>query len=226
MSIKSRHTGRNNLVYLLPDFPFDYCYLMWVLRSYRSPRDKISRMLRNGEIIRIKKGLYIRSPGYGGKADKKVIANLIYGPSYISLDFALQYRGLIPERVELVTSITSKRNKIFHTPLGSFSYKYLHHSKFHPGVLLEKTELSGQRGNRENKTGFFIASEEKALCDKLATVRDIDKPEDIPEYLESDLRIDTDLLRLDIRQLYKIEKVYKKKSVTAFVRWYKAHMGA
>lgn len=225
MSKKSRHTGRKNLIRLLPDFPFDYCYLMWMLREYSSPRDKISRMLRNGEIIQIKKGLYIRAPEYGGEISRKLIANLIYGPSYISLDFALGYWGLIPERVELVTSITNKRNKLFDTPVGAFSYKYLHHSKFYPGVLLQPTELSGQRRNRENKTGFFIASQEKALCDKLATVRDIETAGDIPAYLESDLRIDTDLLRLNLPRLNQIEKIYKNKSVTAFVRWYKATMG-
>jgi len=224
MSKKIRHTGQKylNLPYVLPDYPFDYCYLMWKLRSYRSPRDKITRMLRKGEIIRIKKGLYTCSPAYGGKISRKTIANLIYGPSYISLDYALQYWGLIPEKVELVTSMTSKRNKMFNTPLGAFSYKYLHHSKFYPGVLLEKGELGG----RGSKTGFFIASQEKAICDRIASVREIHKAEDIPEYLEWDIRIDMELLSLDVQLLHQIEKAYKKKSVTAFVRWYTKHMGA
>ncbi len=227
MSKKNRHAGQKllPLPYALPDFPFDYCYLTWVLRSYRSPRDKISRMLRSGEIIRVKKGLYVRSPHYGGKVNRKTIANLIHGPSYISLDFALQHWGLIPERVEQVTSITSKRNKMFNTPLGSFSYKHLHHSKFWPGVLLAKSEWSGETGTSAH-TGFFIASKEKAICDKLASVREIRKPEDVPTCLEWNLRIDVESLRLDVPQLHQIERVYNKKSVTAFVRWYETSKGA
>ncbi len=94
--------------------------------------------------------------------DRKVLANLIYGPSYISLEYALQYWGLIPERVETVTSITGKRNKFFTTPLGNFSYRYLHKSKFIQGVLLVKSRFSGLPGEGGVETGFFIASAEKA----------------------------------------------------------------
>ncbi len=221
MSNKTLHTGRKYILLSLPDFPFDYNYLMWRLRSYRSPRDKISRMIKNSEIIQIKKGLYLRSPDYGGRADRKIMANLIYGPSYISLDSALQYWGLIPERVEAVTSISNKRNKFYHTPFGIFSYRYLHPSKYYPGVLLEKSETSGQRDFHNSQTAFLIASKEKTLCDKLANVKEIRNLKDVPDYLEKDLRADTEDLQLDIPLLEHIEKVYKKKSVTAFVRWYK-----
>jgi len=42
-------------------------------------------MARNGEIIRIKKGLYALAGQYGGKIEKILLSNLIYGPSYDSL---------------------------------------------------------------------------------------------------------------------------------------------
>ena len=51
----------------------------------------------------------------------EILANLIYGPSSISLDYALYYYGLIPEHVRVVTSITPQRNKIFNTPIGQFT---------------------------------------------------------------------------------------------------------
>jgi len=71
------------------------------------PRDKISDLLKKGTIIRVKKGLYVFGEDNRKKPySKEILANLIYGPSYISLDYALQYHGLIPERVEAVTSVT------------------------------------------------------------------------------------------------------------------------
>ncbi len=222
MSTIRGHTGGKfiNPVRSLPRLPFDYSCLMWLLRSYRSPRDKVSLMLRNGEIVRIKKGLYILAPEYGGEVDVKIIANLMYGPSYISLDFALQYWGLIPERVEVVTSITSKRNKFYNTPVGSFSYKYLHKSKFSHGVLWKRAPAPSRLG-RDAETGFFIASKEKAICDKLASVKEIVKETDVKDYLDSDLRVDVEMISdLNSRLLSRIEQAYRKKSITSFVRWH------
>ena len=72
MSNIIRHAGHNikNIMGHLPLHPFDYGYLMWVLRSYRSPRDKVSRMLKSGQIIQLKRGLYVLSPEYGGMIDR------------------------------------------------------------------------------------------------------------------------------------------------------------
>ena len=85
----------------IPAEIFDYQTLTDALKGLSSPRDKITDMLRQGIIIRVKKGLYV----FGDKDrkypySKELPANLIYGPSYVSLDYALAYYGLIPERVE------------------------------------------------------------------------------------------------------------------------------
>jgi len=117
MSKNIIHTGRKypDPVRMLPDYPVDYRYLTWLLRNYRSPRDKIGRMIKNGEIIRVKKGLYVLSPEFGGTADKKVLANLIYGPSYVSLEYALQYWGH-DQKTEQIFSNTFGR---FFIPVSS-----------------------------------------------------------------------------------------------------------
>jgi len=221
MSIIDRHTGRNefDLIRALPVHPFDYTYLMWVLRSYRSPRDKISRLLKNGDLLQIKRGLYIPSPKYGGKIEPGVISNLIYGPSYVSLEYALSFWGLIPERVHEVTAMTNKRNKYFRTPLGAFSYKYINTAKFSPGVTLVKSEAQSRISGKQS-IFFFIATREKALCDKLATVREITGKADIIDYLKFDLRIDPEAITgLNMQTLKKIGDTYNKKSVTALVDW-------
>jgi hypothetical protein len=211
MSNKIRHPGQNMqyLAWRLPKYPIDYSYLMNLLKGYNSPRDKISRMIKKKEIIQVKKGIYVQSPEFGNPINLKVLANLVYGPSYISLEYALSYWALIPEKVEEITSMTNKRNKVFDTPVGTFSYKYLHNSKFSVGI----ERISEETG------AFLIASKEKAICDRLAMVKDLNVSE-VPGFFEYDLRLDMDELPgLDIKLVQEIAKVYKKKSVTAFFKW-------
>ncbi|MCP5107860.1 MAG: hypothetical protein GY950_31015 [bacterium] len=211
MSNTNRLTGQNMqyLLWKLPKHPFDYSYLMNLLKDYNSPRDKISRMIKKKEIIQVKKGLYSLSPEFGATINLRILANLVYGPSYISLEYALSYWGLIPEKVEEITSMTNKRNKVFETPVGRFSYKYLENSKFSTGIE-RITEETG---------AFLIASKEKAVCDRVALVKGLNAV-DMFEFLEADLRLDMDELPgLDIQLVREIERVYRKKSVTAFFKW-------
>ena len=201
--------GRQYLLWRLPKHPFDYSYLMYLLKDYNSPRDKISRMIKKKEIIQVKKGLYTLSPEFGVPINLKVLANLVYGPSYISLEYALSYWGLIPEKVEEITSMTNKRNKVFVTPVGRFSYKYLENSKFSTGI----ERISNENGS------FLIASKEKAVCDRLALEKDIEA-DDIDEFFGAELRLDMDELPgLDMELVREIARVYKKKSVTAFFKY-------
>ena len=186
--------------------PFDYQYLIQVLKDYSSPRNKISLMLKNKEMIRIKKGLYVASLE---KADPFVLACLIYGPSYVSMESALSHLGLIPERVDVVTCMTSKRNKHFVTPAGRFSYTYLHVSAFSTGVDL----VSGKSG------GFFIATPEKALCDRVSLARSL-RRRDMESFLAEELRIELEGLKLDAGRLKDIGKHYRNRSVQSFIGWY------
>ncbi|MCP5047130.1 MAG: hypothetical protein GY940_08150, partial [bacterium] len=150
-----------HLPWKLPEHPFDYLYLIDLLKDYASPRDKISRMIKNKEIIQVKKGLYVRSPRFGTPINLKTLSNMIYGPSYISLEYALSYWGLIPERVFEITCMTNKRNKLFRTPVGVFSYKYLENSKFVPGI----------RWIYDETGSYLMASMEKAICDRIAIIK-------------------------------------------------------
>src|SRR5436190_9717139 len=83
----------------------DYTFLISVLSNYASPRDKITAWLKSGDLIRVKKGLYVFGKDVAlTPFSHEVLANLIYGPSAISLSYALAFYGLIPERVTTVTS--------------------------------------------------------------------------------------------------------------------------
>ena len=103
---------------LIPFDVFDYTTLVSALPSYFKPRDKITKLLAGGNVVRIKKGLYC----FGAVLRKRplsleYVANLIYGPSYVSLEYALAYHDMIPERVDIVTSVAIPRSRDFVTPI-------------------------------------------------------------------------------------------------------------
>src|ERR1700733_4520854 len=111
---------------IIPQEEFDYGLLTGALSDYAGVRQKINELLKAGIIVRVKKGLYVFGPAYNNAlVCKEVLGNLIYGPSCISLEYALSYHGFIPERVETITSVTPKRDKGITTPLGQFNYRYL-----------------------------------------------------------------------------------------------------
>jgi len=114
---------------------FDYQVLMDSLREYERPRDRITDLLKRKEIIRVKKGIYVFGEKYARRPiSREILANMIYGPSYISLDYALHHYGLIPERVETVTSVTIKRSRRFSTPVGLFTYRRIPMKAYQTGI--------------------------------------------------------------------------------------------
>ena len=165
---------------------------------------KISYMVKQGVLVRLKKGLYIFSELYrDGSVDMVAVANRLYTPSYVSFDYALSYYGLIPERVYEVTSATLHAKKVFETPLGRFSYRPVPMEVYALGVDWIDDEVNG---------GKFIAIAEKALCDKIRGDRGIGrlKQEQMREYLMYDLRIEWEaLVKLDVVLIEEIAKGYR-----------------
>ncbi|HOV93906.1 MAG TPA: hypothetical protein PLT87_03395 [Spirochaetales bacterium] len=102
----------------------DYLQLVQELKDYSFPRDRITKLLASGELIRVKKGIYV-DPHSNLPYSKEILANLMYGPSYVSLEYALYYHGLIPEAVRVVTSVTAGRKKRYQTPVGEFDYSHM-----------------------------------------------------------------------------------------------------
>jgi hypothetical protein len=124
------------------------------------------------------------------------------------MEFALSHHGFIPERVETVTSVTPKRDKVFKTPIGRFTYRYLSLTRYPHGIEQQWIDRSHP---------ILIASPEKALCDyvTLNDVPHIDNQRAARDFLESDLRIDREnWSRFDIRQLMRLNEYYKSQIVT------------
>lgn len=153
-------------------------------KSISNVNEKISNLVKNGELVRLKKGFYTFSKLYQTKPINLIsVANTLYSPSYVSFDYALSYYGMIPERVNEVTSATSKNEKLFDTPIGRFSYKKVSPEAYSLGIDWVYDDIEG---------GRFIATAEKALCDKIKYDRGIGTltQASMIEYLKYDLRID------------------------------------
>ena len=171
----------------------------------------IHRMIKAGEIVRVKRGLYVFGQAYQKQALSMFsLGNLVYGPSYVSLESALSFYGLIPEFVPVVTSAITKNTKKFKTTIGSFNYRKIPTEVFPIGVHAHE----GQSGN------FLIAIKEKALLDKIY----LDGPRvDLARFTIESLRMEIeDLQALNRKSLLLIAERYSSKTflkaVTQFVK--------
>lgn len=186
---------------------FDFPALMGALSSYANPREKVTSLLRKGVIVRVKKGLYVFGEDYRLRPySRELLANLIYGPSFLSLDYALSYHGLIPERVELLTSVTTGRARTFKTPVGTFIYRPAALASFHLGMnRVEQKNIS-----------FLIASAERALADKVREDRStgLRSIGDAERYLFADLRVDESTFRkLNLGFLHQLARALGSRKV-------------
>lgn len=170
------------------DAPISRHVILELLDDYQRPNDKISELLKSRELISIRRGLYIIGPKINLPAPEPfLIANHLRGPSYISLESALSYWNMIPERTYEISSVTIKTSKIYKTSLGRFSYKQLKIPYYSYGI--KNIQYSP-------KQTMLIASPEKALCDKVVLTPYIHLRSIIQsqEFLMEDLRLDSEML--------------------------------
>jgi hypothetical protein len=129
----------------------------WLGGSPQRQFSLVKRALAHEEIVHVRRGLYCLATKYlRQKIDPLVLAQRIYGPSYISLETALSYHGWIPEAVYSVTSAVLDRSREFDTPLGHFSFTRVPQETFYADV---------SRVEREPGSSFLMASPLKALAD-------------------------------------------------------------
>lgn len=203
--------------YLIKPFgnvPLSRQVVLDLLKNYKRPNDKISELMKSGELIPLKNGLYIS----GSKDDYNnpepfLIANHLWGPSYISLYSALSYWGLIPERVYEISSITMKVSKKYQTTQGKFTYRFMPSPYYSFGV--KSVKLSP-------KQVVLIATPEKALCDKIITTAGLNlrSPVQTRTFLLDDLRIDLESLgKLNLKEIKSwIDDAPKKQSLRMLVK--------
>lgn len=174
---------------LASTFSAGYCTdndLCLFLRDYGNPFNVTGRLVRDGVLIRLKRGFFVFGMRHSlPRYHPFVIANHLYGPSYVSLESALSFYGLIPEGVRETTSIALTKPKRFTTSVGRFSYRTIRSDAFANGVISQQ----------DSSHRYLLAEQEKALLDKLYL-----DGGNYPyyDYLTESLRIEaTDLARIN-----------------------------
>jgi len=201
----------------LHNIPINSAVLKAFFSNLKYPKNKISDLKKSGELIRLKKDLYVNSKSV---ISKELIANHLYGTSYISLETALAHYGMIPERVYIIRSMTTKRAKSFTTPLGNFEYKTVSADYFSIGIQQEIIE---------NQYAFLIATPTKAICDMIVATPNLRLQSVIAmqSYLTEDLRIDFDILKtLDKNIVSQCIEVGKKKRELEWLLRFLENIGA
>lgn len=153
------------------------------LRHYNAPQQKLNLLERQGILLRMRRGLYVVNPEYSGKKlFLGLIANHLYGHSYVSMHTALRHYGLIPERVDTVMSVCMERGRTITTAVGVFTYCQCPVDYFSLGV-----KMVGEDG-----ICWLMAGPEKALCDLVVCTSGVNLRSlaSAREFLLDDMRLD------------------------------------
>jgi predicted transcriptional regulator of viral defense system len=160
-------------------------------------RLQLTRWTKNGRIYQLRRGLYAIAPPYQKvQPHPFLIANHLQRASYVSVQSALAFYGLIPDTVNLTVSITTGRPERLVTPLGIFEF---HHIKTRLLFGYRMTDLMGQQA--------LIASPEKALLDLVY----LQPGGETSEYL-CELRLQN-LDRLNLETLLKQSEIYHSRKM-------------
>ena len=194
--------------------PISRHLILEILSDYQSPNDKISELLKSKELISIRRGLYITGPKMDlASPEPFLIANHLRGPSYVSLESALSYWNMIPERAYEISSVTIKPSKLYKTPVGRFNYQKLKIPYYSYGIKNIKYSP---------KQTMLVASPEKALCDKVVLTPKIylRSIKQTREFLIEDLRMDSEVLstlNTKVMELW-IKNAPKKSSLKMLIK--------
>jgi predicted transcriptional regulator of viral defense system len=125
------------------------------IKNIQGIKVQISRWVKAGKLIQLKRGFYLFSESYRTiEPFGPYLASVLKAPSYVSCEKALEFHGLIPEGVAVYTSVTTTRQAKFSSEAGTFEYRHIKPSLFW-----------GYLSITQNKQTGFMASPEKALLD-------------------------------------------------------------
>ena len=139
-----------------------------ILPFYDTPQQaqrQLSDWTRTGKLLQLRRGLYTFAPPHSGERPiNYVVANRLVQPSYVSLQSALSYYGMIPEHVAAVTSVTTGRPNRLSNNFAYFIYRHINPAffyGFHHYPIFRSQSA-------------YIATPEKALLDLIYLTRDGD----------------------------------------------------
>ena len=171
------------------------------LGDYVNPDAKIKRMVQEKMLFPVARGIYETNRDVSGYC----FAGVIYGPSYLSFEFAMSLYGLIPEAVYMFTSATyeKKKRKQFENIFGIYTYRDVPADVYTYGVELIE----------ENGYYYWIASPEKAVCDMLYKAAPLKNGSELRVFLFDDLRVDSyELSSLNMDKMLELCGMYRTKN--------------
>lgn len=193
-----------NELAVFKNIPVNTAAIASLYPDVKSANRKVAGLEKAGRIIRLKRGLYVVSPQESGMLlSLNLIGNMLYGPSYVSMLTALREYGLIPERVNIVQSMTTHLTVSFENQAGLFEYQHCAKDYYPIGIT--------QR--QEEGVTYLIATPEKALCDYIIFTPRLPLRflKDIRLFLEEDLRLDMDaFMEMDVDIFKQCAAVSKK----------------
>ena len=180
-------------------------------KNFVDAKGKIKRDVRDGKLFPLVRGLYETNSNVEGFK----LAQFIYGPSYLSFDYALYRYGLIPEAVyNTFTCASFNKNKIktYTNYFGTFIYRDVPKTVFRLGIIVKQ----------EDNYVYQIATPEKALCDKLYITSPIKNLKSLKELLFADLRIDEDSFKkLNKQDILSLAPLYHSANLNLLVKYLK-----
>lgn len=118
-------------------------------------RLQLDRWIKAGKIHQLRRGIYLLTAPYQKKKPHPfLVANRLQKPSYVSMQSALSFYGMIPDIVNETISVTPVRNERLNTYLGVFEFRHINKNYFGGYQLLD---ITGQQA--------FVATPEKAILD-------------------------------------------------------------
>lgn len=191
-----------------------HAYLMDYYKNLSDPKGRIRRDVKNNKLIPIVRGLYETNPNTTGAT----LCQFIYGPSYLSFDYALHHHGLIPEAVyKTYTCATynKRKTKVYENYYGTYIYRDVPKAVYSLGVMLVMID----------NYSLQLATAEKALCDKLYIVPPVRSIKELKEILFDDLRINREGLdKLNKEDILEIAPLYHSSNLDLLVKFIKGEM--
>jgi hypothetical protein len=188
----------NDLLSLVGDIPiFESAMLLAGNVNPASVRLQLTRWTKSGRIIQLRRGLYAIAPPFQKvKPHPFLVANLMQRASYVSVQSALAFHGLIPDVVHTTLSVSTGRPERRETPLGIFEFRHVKSELLRGYCMLEL------QGPKQPSQQALVATPEKSLLDLIY----LQPRGDTPEFLH-ELRLQN-LYRLDMDELHRQAEIF------------------
>ncbi len=126
----------------------------------KSLKNQLSNWVRSGKLVRLRRGKYLLAKPYRMRTPSVYyVSNCLLRPSYVSLQTALQFHGMIPEAVTVVQAVSPKHGRSWENELGDFEYRSIKQERFWGYRKYSRSEEAATQDQ------FLMARPEKALLD-------------------------------------------------------------